>query len=422
MGVDAPMAPRGGLRRAIRAWVRPAAWGALAACAAGLFLAAGCSDSGANRTPPPLEVSVIKTVAKPVTVYEEYVAQTEAVDTVEIRSRVSGVLERQAFVDGSRVEKDELLFVIDQQPFLAALAQARAALAQARASHFDSTQALARNRKLVEEKFLSEAALDTAIAKEAGDAASVEAGLAQVKTAELNLAYTTIRAPLAGVISKALVKPGALVNASTSLLTTLYSIDPIYVNFTISELNLLRLQHALGRNPGEAADKAPQFRLRMADGSEYRFPGKLNFVDAAVDPKSGTLQVRLSVPNPDRVLRSGQFVRVVVPAVEATTAIRVPQAAVQELQGRRSVFVVGADDKVAYREIVARNRLDNDWVVESGLNPGELVIAEGINKVRVGLAVKPVLAAPAAADSGGKGAAKGPGDEPAKSAPPRKPS
>ena len=140
-----------------------------------------------------------------------------------------------------------------------------------------------------------------------------------------------------------------------------------------------------------------------------------------MDPKSGTLQVRLSVPNPDRALRPGQFVRVVVPAVEASNAIRVPQAAVQELQGRRSVFVVGADNKVAYREIVARNRLDNDWVVESGLNPGELVIAEGINKVRAGLAVTPVLAAPAVAGTGGKGAAKGSGEEPAKGASERKP-
>jgi len=345
-------------------------------------------------------VSVIKAVAAPFTPAEEYVGQTEALATVEIRSRVSGVLERQAFVDGSRVRKDELLFVIDQQPFIAALAQAKATLAQALATHFDSLRTLERNRVLVEQKFLSQAALDSAISKEAADAANVEAARAQVQTAELNLGYTMIRAPRDGTISKALIKPGGLVNASTTLLTTLYSSDPIYVNFTVSELRLPELRQELEVNPAAEANRTPRFRLKLADGTEYRFPGRLNFVDAAVDPKSGTLQVRLSVPDPDGLLRPGQFVRVLFAASPEATAIRVPQSAVQELQDRRSVFVVGADNKVEYREIVAGPRVDNDWVVEGGLKPGELVIAEGINKVRPGMPVRPVLAAPAAAKAG----------------------
>jgi len=359
-------------------------------------------------------VTVIKTAAVPVTIAEEYVAQTEAVVTVEIRSRVSGVLERQAFVDGSRVKKDELLFVIDQQPFIAALAQAKAALAQATATHFDSKRTLERNRALVEQKFLSQAALDTAISKEAADAANVEAARAQVRTAELNLEYTTIRAPRDGTISKALIKPGGLVNAATTLLTTLYSSDPLYVNFTISELRLPELRQELGASADADAGKTPRFRLKLADGTEYKFPGRLNFVDAAVDPKIGTLQVRLSVPNPEGLLRPGQFVRVLFAAGAEANAIRVPQGAVQELQDRRSVFVVDADNKVEHREIVAKTRLDNDWVVESGLKPGELVIAQGINKVRPGMQVKPVLAAPAAAGADGK--AGPPGGEPAKRA------
>lgn len=364
---------------------------------------------------------MIRAVAAPVTVYEDYVAQTEAVDTVEIRARVSGVLERQAFVDGSYVRKDELLFVIDPQPFIAALAQAKATLAQARANHLDSARVLERNRQLVADHFISQQGLDSAIAKEAADAASVDAARAQVTTAELNLGYTTIRAPRDGMISKALIKRGGLVNASTTLLTTLYSVNPIYVNFTISELNLPRLQRALGGEPGEGGGRGPQFRLRLSDGSEYKFPGKLNFIDAAVDPKSGTLQVRLAVPNPDRLLRPGQFVRVVVPVLEELSAIRVPQGAVQELQGKRSVLVVDADSKVAYREIVARTRLQNDWVVEGGLKPGELVIAEGINKVRPGMPVKAVVAASANAGGEGKDTASEPPREgPAKAPADRK--
>ena len=200
-----------------------------------LLALAGCGNkNAAPPAPPPPEVYVMKTAAEPISLTEEYVGQTEAVDTVEIRARVSGILEKQAFVDGSSVKQGDLLFVIDQQPFIAALAQAKATLAQATASHTNSKQNLERIRPLLADKAISQQDLDTAIAKEATDAANVEAARAQVKTAQLNLDYTSIAAPRAGLISKALIKPGGLVNASTTLLTTMYSVDPIYVNFAIS--------------------------------------------------------------------------------------------------------------------------------------------------------------------------------------------
>lgn len=382
---------------------------ALCALAAIVLALAACSgNSGPPPGPLPPEVGVIKTVAQPVTVYEEYVAQTEAVDTVEIRARVGGILERQAFVDGAKVKKGDLLFVIDPQPFVAALAQAKAALALAQANHVNSRQVLERIRPLLADKAISQQDLDAAVAREGVDAANTEAAKAQVKTAELNLDYATIRASRDGVISKALIKPGGLVNASTTLLTTLYSIDPIYVNFTVSEQRLLDLQKRLAGGLDAQKGKSLPYRLKLVDGSDYKFSGRLNFVDAAVDPKSGTLQVRLSVPNPNQSLRSGQFMRVVVRALENPDAIRVPQQAVQEMQGKRSVFVVDAEGKVAYREIGAPARIGNDWVVESGLRPGELVIVEGVNKVRPGMLVKPTQSLPA--DAPGKGT---PGKQPA---------
>src|SRR5258705_2487800 len=288
----------------------------LLASAAVAVLLQGCSGKPGNQAPPPPEVGVIKAVTQPVTVYEEYVGQTEAVDTVEIRARVSGLLERQAFEDGGKVKKGDLLFVIDQQPFIAALAQAKAALAQTQASHVDSKQNLDRIRPLLADKAISQQDLDAAIAKEGTDAANVDAAKAQVRTAELNLEYTTLHAPRDGAISKALIKPGGLVNASTTLLTTLYSVDPIYVNFTFSEQKLLELQRQLKRNPGEDNARLPPFRLRLADGSEYKSSGTLNFVDAAVDAKNGTLQVRAKVPNPERLLRAGQTVRVIFPSLQ----------------------------------------------------------------------------------------------------------
>ncbi len=344
---------------------------ALSVIAVAVLALAGCNGKGPNQAPPPPEVSVMKAVRQPIQVLEEYVGQTEAVDTVEIRARISGILDRQGFEDGARVKRGDLLFVIDPQPYIAALAQAKAALAQTQAAHLNSKQNLERIRPLLADKAISQQDLDTAIAREATDAANVDATRAQVKTAELNLDYATIHAPRDGVISKALVKPGGLVNASTTLLTTLYSVDPIYVNFTFSEQKLLELQRQLKRNPGEDNTRLPPFRLRLADGSEYKSSGKLNFVDAAVDAKSGTLQVRVKVPNPDRLLRAGQLVRVIFPSLQDLNAIRIPQQAVQELQGKRSVYVVDAEGKAAYREITANMRLGNDWVVESGIAAGD---------------------------------------------------
>jgi len=352
----------------------------------------GPEGAQAPKAPPPAEVSVIKATAAPVTVYEEYVAQTAAVDAVEIRARVNGLVERQVFEDGARVKKGDVLFVIDQQPYNTALAQAKAGLAQAQAALVNSRAALKRIRPLVAEQAISKQDLDTAVARQAADAASVEAERANVRQAQLNLEYTTIEAPRDGVMSRALINPGGLVTAAQTLLSTLYSVDPIYVNFTISEQKLLELNKRLERVPGEDKSKAPPFKLILGDGREYKFPGKLNFVDAAFDPKSGTLQVRLAVPNPDRYLRPGLFVRVVVAAYENTDAIRVPQKAVQEVQGSRSLWVIGPDNKASSRQITTASRIDNDWVVEKGLKPGELVVVEGMQKIQPGAVVNPVLA------------------------------
>jgi membrane fusion protein (multidrug efflux system) len=187
----------------------------------------------------------------------------------------------------------------------------------------------------------------------------------------------------------------------------MYSVDPIYVNFSVSEQKMLGLEKQLKQSPGNEKSKLPPFKLRLSDGSDYKFTGKLNFVDAAVDPKSGTLQVRLQVPNPNQFMRAGQLVRVVFPSPEPVNAVRVPQRAVQEVQGKRSVFVVGADGKAEYREIAANTRLGNDWMVESGVRPGELVIVDGTQKAKPGFPVKPVVVAlDQKGDASGKGTAQ----------------
>lgn len=392
---------------------------AAVACA----LALGACSGGGQPQMPPTEVGVITAVSAPVSVEEEYSAQTQAMDTVEVRARVSGMLDHQAYVDGTRVKQGDVLFVIDQQPFLAALAQAKADQAQAEANHVNSKKVVDRIRPLVEDEAISQQDLDAAVAKEAADAASVDAARAQVRTAELNLDYTTVRATRDGFVSKALVKPGSLVTATTTLLTTLYSVDPMYVNFTLGEQRWLDLKRRLGD-----ANKVRSFayRVKLADGSVYPAPGHLNFVDAAIDPQSGTLQMRLSVPNASGGLLSGQFVRVVVPT-ESRDMIRVPQQAVQEMQGKRSVLIVGADGNAAYREIDTYSRDGNDWLVQGGIQAGDVIIVEGTSKVHPGSPVKPVPAgqsanaagqgAPAAASPGAPAVPPGSGVPPAVATP-----
>ena len=357
-----------------------------------LSVLSACGEKGPPPQPAPPEVSVIKVAPAPITVFEEYVGQTEAIDTVEIRARVGGILERQTYTDGATVKKDDLLFVIDRLPFATALEQAKANLAQAQASLENSKQNLARAEPLVSDQAISKQDYDAAFAKQRSDAASVQAMQALVHTAELNLAYASVRAPRDGVVSKALIRPGGLVNASTTLLTTLYSVDPIHVNFTVGEQKLIELKQQLGNPSGKPTDNPAVFRLKLIDGSDYPQRGRLDFVDAAVDPKNGTLQIRIAVPNPDHALRPGQFVRVIVPARENANAVRVPQRAVTELLGTQSVFVIGPDNKASPREIVAKTRIGNDWLVDKGLNPNELVVVDGISKVRPGAVVKPVIA------------------------------
>jgi len=360
---------------------------ALVACAA-VAAVSGCKSEARPQAGPAPEVSVIEVTSGPVTVHNEYVAQTQAPNTIEIRAQVTGLLERQYFADGARVKKGDLLYAIDRRPFESQTAQAQAGLAQAEANLVNARQNLARNGRLIAEKAVSQQDYDTAVAQERASAALVEAQRALLRSAELNLEFATVRAPRDGFMSSSQVKPGALITAQQTLLDTLYSSDPMWVNFTISEERLLQLQKAAQR-----PDQATPFHIRLADGTDYALAGRLDFVDAALDQKSGTLQVRISVPNPDRLLRPGLFVRVTVAAFDSPNAIRIPQQAVQELQGTKSVYVVAAGDKVEPRQIAASYRIENDWVVSTGLAPGERVVVEGIGKLRPGAPVKPVVIA-----------------------------
>lgn len=352
--------------------------------------------TGPPKEPPPPEVTVVKLQPERIAVFEEFVGQTDAADTVEIRARINGLLERQLAADGVAVRRGQPLFALDREPLVAALNQARAQLAQTEANAANAKQVLARIQPLAQEQAVSQQDLDAAVARERSDAAAVEVARAQVRTAELNLSYTDIRAPRDGMLGRAQVRPGGVVTQGTTLLATLYSIDPMYVNFTVPEARVFDFQKRLSSMQTGKEHSLP-FTITLPDGNQYKYPPRLSMVDPAVDPKNGTLQVRLAVSNVERTLKPGLIVKVRAPSYENPNGIRIPGRAVQETLGRRTVYVVAEDGKLQVRDLIAPQRAGQDWVVEKGFQPGEQVIVEGTGKIRPGITqVRPVAPKPAA--------------------------
>jgi membrane fusion protein, multidrug efflux system len=353
----------------------------------GLTVILGGCGSAAPPAQRKVPVTAIRLTARPISVTEEYPAQIEASNTVEIRPRVGGVLEHQSAVEGQHVKARQILFEIDPEPYRAALAQAQAALAQAEAAQAQAVRDLARAKPLSAIDALSQRELDAAEAANAATAASVRAAQAAVRTAELNLGYTVVRAPIDGEMSRALIRIGGLVTAYTTLLTTVYQTDPMYINFSIAEQRLLQLQHELGRPPDQQNRSKRQFRVYLADGQEIPMAAELNFVDAAVDVRTDTLPVRLAVPNPRQLLRAGQYAKVTVDASAPPDALSVPQRAVQELQDKNFVWIVDADGKAQPRNIVLGPRVGTDILIEKGLAPGDSVVVDGVQKLKPGTPV-----------------------------------
>ena len=359
---------------------------AVALAALSALLVDACGSSG---PPPPRRVPVtaITLVARPISVIEEYPAQIEASNTVEIRPRVGGVLERQEAVEGQHVKAGQILFEIDPQPYRAALAQARAALAQSEAAQAQAVRDLARAKPLSALDALSQRDLDAAEAANAATAAQVRAAQAAVQTAELNLGYTVVRAPIDGNMSRALIRIGGLVTAYTTLLTTLYQTDPMYINFSIGEQRLLQLQRELGRPPDQRNPSKRQFRVFLADGEELSTPAELNFVDPAVDLRTDTLALRLAVPNPKQQLRAGQYAKVTVDAAARPGALSVPERAIQQLQDKNFVWLVDADGKAQMRDVRLGPHVGADILIEQGLAPGDKIVVDGVQKLRPGISV-----------------------------------
>jgi membrane fusion protein, multidrug efflux system len=351
------------------------------------LLAAACS-----KAPPPaarpVEVATVIVHPQATSFPEDFVAETEAVNAVEIRPRVGGELVQRVPNEGERVKAGELLFVIDREPYIAALAQAKAGLAQSEAALAQSQRDLERAESLQKLDAVSQQELDAAVAKNKANLASIDAGKGAVRAAELNLGFTTIVSPIDGVVGRAQLRQGGMVTANSTLLTTVYETDRMYVNFSISERRMLTLQRDLGRAPSQNSTAPPPFRLFLADGSLYPQIPKLNFIDPAVDTRTGTLAIRLEVDNPQHLLHAGQFARVQVSQQQDPNAIVLPQRAVLDQQGQNYVWIVDADGKAQQREVHMGLRLGGDWQVQQGLKAGDVVIVDGVQRLKTGSPVK----------------------------------
>jgi membrane fusion protein (multidrug efflux system) len=358
------------------------------------LLICACSKSS-SPSAAAVEVTTMTVTPHPVTFSEDYVAQTEAINAVEIRPRVGGMLEKRVPIEGEPVKSGELLFVIDREPYIAALAQAKAALAQSEAASLQSNRDLARAKSLSEIDAVSQQELDAAVAKNQANLASIDAAKAAVRNAELNLGYTTIDSPIDGVMGRAQLRQGGMVTANSTLLATIYQTDRMYVNFSVSEQRLLSMQRQMGRALNQNLKTPPLFRIFLSDGSEYLQTPRLNFIDPAVDPRTGTLALRLEIDNPEHLLHAGQFARVQVAAQQDPNAIVVPQRAVQDLQGKNYVWIVDAAGRAQQRDVRMGPRVGRDWQVQQGLKAGDTVIVDGVQHLKPGV---PVKATPVAAE------------------------
>ena len=360
--------------------------------------------------PPPPTVSVIEVAPRQVPVLIEAVGRTEGSKEVEVRARVSGILGAVLYSEGSPVRAGAPLFQIDRAPFEIALTQARAGVAQERARNEQTQREAERLKDLVAKRAISQREADDAASSFKTSNAAMQSAEARVREAELNLSYTAVGAPIAGVTGRALRSQGSLVTAGTesSLLTTVSQTDPLWVRFSLSETERQTLL------AGKLGGRGNEVRLVLPDGKTHAIAGRLNFSGSSVDTRLGTVQLRAEFANPGLSLLPGQFVRAQVVA-GMQEAIVVPQSAVLQGDAGRFVWTLGAENKATQRPVETGAWLGSDWIIQKGLKAGDRVIVDNLLRLRPGVTVQPQ--APGAAKGGGPGGGAPGGTAPGGGAP-----
>jgi membrane fusion protein (multidrug efflux system) len=364
-----------------------------AATAAVLLAACGPKQSAPPQQTPEVGVVTVQPTAVPVVT--ELPGRTSAFLVAQVRARVDGIVLRREFTEGSQVKAGQRLYKIDPAPYIATLNNAKATLAKAQANLVSTTAQANRFKVLVAANAVSKQDYDNAVASEGQAAADVAAGKAAVDTAQINLGYTDVVSPVSGQVGISQVTPGAYVQASAAtLMATVQTLDPVYVDLTQSSLDGLKLRRDMqeGRLKTTGPDAA-KVSLILEDGRTYSEKGKLQFTDVTVDQSTGSVTVRALFKNADNVLLPGMFVRARIEEGVNDNALVVPQVGVtHDQKGQPTALVVGNDNKVVLRQLVTSGTYGSNWVVESGLNPGDRVIVQGTDKAKPGMQVKAVAA------------------------------
>lgn len=363
----------------------------------------GCKkESGAGDAAQVPTVAAVKVEPQNIPLSFEFAARAQGSKETEVRARVGGILLKRNYVEGSQVEEGSVLFQIDPEPFKVTLNQAKAKLAQVNAELKNAETQWQRTEKLYKEKYASEKARDDARANLDSLAASAQLAQAEVDAAQLNLDYTTVKAPISGITSMEVQSEGSLISATgdSSLLTHITQLDPIYVIFSASENEMLSLTNMVDRGLIRNPENKNEIKAKVWFGNDVMYPleGEINFMNPNVDQKTGTIKLRAVFPNPEARLRPGQFLRLIMEGLTRIDALVVPQEAV--MQASDGAFVYRVNEKGVVESVSVQTGLttkDGGWIIDSGLKPGDVVIVSGVMKIRPGMTVKPQLIADEAA-------------------------
>jgi membrane fusion protein, multidrug efflux system len=360
--------------------------------AAAVFLWSGCKPTGTPTAPAAVPVIAAEVVVREQPIYQEFVGQTRGSRDVDLRARVEGFLDGVHFAEGMPVTHGALLYTMDDRPFRAALNQALGALAQAQSQWEKTQRDTNRLGPLWLKNAISRQQYDDALAAEQSAAAVYQSARALADSAEIQLGYTRIYSPMDGLVGRNEISAGNLVGRGEStLLATISQIDPISVRFSVSEQQYLAWRRHTTDEDREVGSSKGLFELILADGSLHPHRGDVTFADRQVDERTGTLLLQVSFPNPGGIVRPGQFGRVRFPITVITNAILVPQRALSELQANHSVFVVEADGVAKFRKVTPGPRVGSFAVITDGLEPGEIIVVEGIQKLRNNVPVVPTM-------------------------------
>ena len=376
------------------------------------------SQAPGGFAPPPAEVTTFTVASKDFPVAFEHVAQTVGSKDVEVRARVTGIVDKRLYQEGTPVKAGQTLFTIDSKIYAAQVAAAEADLVRAQAQKAQADRERARLAPLAERKAIGQKEADDAASNADFAAAAVQVAQAKLDELKINLGYTRVIAPISGLSSRAMKSEGSLATANDTLLTVISQTDPMWIAFNISENEQLRLSRAVAS--GQLVlpkNNGYDVTVKLADGSTFPRRGKINFSDTRVNPATGTYEMRADVANADLALKPGQFVRVVLRGAQRKNALAVPQVAVLDGPQGKFVYVIGKDkdgkDIAQQRPVVVGDWVDADgsnlWQIESGLKAGDVVIVDGIARLQPGGAIKVAAAAPA----GGAAPTGVPGSPPA---------